>query len=151
MERTDKIKKFLTDTETWCNEFIQKNESTIIASSYFYDYIYHFNLIGHIIDSIYQPVNVTEEDFLYDQYNNAMEYLQEKKVLDIDDQRAVKEFINNLFDNVKDFYEGNIHTEDIATFYTLKQTMLRSIKYLMQLLRLHKPQLQAFKKTLCLL
>ena len=25
------FKKFLTDTETWCNEFIQKNESTIIA------------------------------------------------------------------------------------------------------------------------
>lgn len=116
------FKKFLTNTETWCNEFIQKNESTIVASSCFYDYIDRFNLIGHVIDFIRQPVNVTEKDFLNDRYNNAVEYLKEKKVLGIDDQRAVREFINKLFDNVKNFYEGKIHTEDIAAFYTLSQT-----------------------------
>ena len=116
------FKKFLTDTEIWCNEFILKNESTIIASSNFYDYTNHFNLIGHIIDFIRQPVNVTEKDFLEERYNNAIEYLNEKKTLGVDDQRAVREFINKLFDNVKDFYEGKAHIEDIATFYNVKQT-----------------------------
>ena len=31
------FKKFLADTETWCNEFVQKNEHTVVASSFFYD------------------------------------------------------------------------------------------------------------------
>lgn len=115
------FKKFLTDTETWCSDFIQKNESTIVASSYFYDYIDHFNLIGHVIDFIRRPVNVTEKNFLKGRYNNAIEYLKEKKALGVDDKRAVKEFINKLFDDVKNFYEGKIHTEDVATFYTVKQ------------------------------
>ena len=119
------FKRFLNDTETWCNGFVQKNESTIIASSHFYDYIDHFNLIGRVIDFIRQPVNVTEKDFLDDRYNNAVEYLNDKKVLDIDDQRAVREFINKLFDNVKNFYEGKIHTEDIAAFYNVKQTNVK--------------------------
>ena len=119
------FKKFLTNTETWCNEFIQKNESTIVASSHFYDYIDHFNLIGRIIDFIRQPVNVTERDFLDDRYNNAIEYLKEKKTLGIDDQRAVRDFINKLFDNVKGFYEGKIHTEDIAAFYIVNQTNVK--------------------------
>ncbi len=113
--------KFITDTEAWCNEFIQKYESTIIASSYFYDYTEHFNLIDRIIEFIRQPVNVTERDFLDDRYNNAIEYLKEKKTLGIDDQRAVREFINKLFDNVKNFYEGKTRAEDIATFYNVKQ------------------------------
>lgn len=116
------LKKFLTETETWCNEFIQKNESTIVASSYFYDYVDHFNLIGRVIDFIRQPVNVTEKDFLDDRYNNAIEYLKEKKALGVDDQRAIKEFINKLFDNVKNFYEGKISIEDVAAYYSVNQT-----------------------------
>ena len=119
------FKKFLTNTEMWCNEFIQKNESTIIASSHFFDYINHFNLIDRVIDFICQPVNVTERNFLDEHYNNAIEYLNEKKALGVDDQRAVREFINKLFDNVKDFYEGKIHTEDIAVFYNVKQTNVK--------------------------
>ena len=115
------FKKFLTDTETWCNEFIQNNEATIVASSYFYDYINHFNLIGRVIDFIRQPVNVTERDFLDERYSNAIEYLKEKKALGIDDQRAVRDFINKLFDNVKNFYEGKIRTEDIAEYYVANQ------------------------------
>ena len=119
------FEKFLKDTETWCNDFIQKNESTIVASSYFYDYIDHFNLIGHVIAFIRQPVDVTEKDFIDDRYNNAILYLKEKKVLGIDDQRTVKEFINKLFDNVKSFYEGKISTSDVAAYYIANQTNVK--------------------------
>lgn len=112
---------FLTNIETWCNEYIQNNDSTIVASSYFYDYINHFNLIGHIIDFICHPINMTENGFLENRYNDAIAHLKEKKSLGNDDQQAVKEFINKLFNNVKDFYEGKIHTEDIATSYTVNQ------------------------------
>ena len=119
------FKKFLADTETWCNEFIQKNESTIIASSNFYDYINHFNLIGHIIDFIRQPVNVTEKDFLNDRYNDAITYLKEKKSLGVDDHRTVNEFLNKIFDNVKNFYEGKIRTEDVAAYYIAHQTNVK--------------------------
>lgn len=124
------FKEFLKDTEAWCNEFIQKNETTIVSSSCFYDYIDHFNLIGRVIDFIRQPVDVTEKDFTDDRYNNAISHLKEKKALGIDDQRAVKEFINKLFDNVKDFYEGKIHTEDIAAFYIANQTNAKVDKIL---------------------
>lgn len=119
------FKKFLNNTEIWCTEFILKNESTIVASSYFYDYINHFNLIEHVIDFIRQPVNVTEKDFIDDQYDNAILYLKEKKDLGIDDQRAVKEFINKLFDNVKNFYEGKISAEDVAAYYIANQTNVK--------------------------
>ena len=119
------FKKFLNNTEIWCTEFILKNESTIVASSHFYDYINHFNLIEHVIDFIRQPVNVTEKDFIDDQYDNAILYLKEKKDLGIDDQRAVKEFINKLFDNVKNFYEGKISAEDVAAYYIANQTNVK--------------------------
>ena len=119
------FKKFLQDIETWCNKFIQKNESTIVASSYFYDYVDHFNLIGRAIDFIRHPVDVTEKDFLDDRYNNAIEYLKEKKALGIDDQRAIKEFINKLFDNVKNFYEGKVSIEDVAAYYSANQTNVK--------------------------
>lgn len=76
----NEFKSFLANIETWCNEYIQKNDSTIVASSYFYDYIDHFNLIGHIINFICHPINVTENDFLEDRYNNAITYLKEKNL-----------------------------------------------------------------------
>lgn len=124
------FKRFLGETETWCNDFIQKNESTIVSSSCFYDYIDHFNLIGRVIDFISQPVDVTEKDFIDDRYNNAIAYLKEKKTLGIDDQRAVKEFIIKLFDNVKLFYEGKIHTADTAAYYVASQINVKVDKIL---------------------
>lgn len=113
--------KFVKNTETWCNEFIEKNECTVVVSSYFYDYICYSNLIGRVIDFIRQPIDVTEKDFVNNSYNDAVEYLKEKKALNIDDQKAIKEFINKLLDNVKDFYEGKIHTNDIAAYYIANQ------------------------------
>ncbi len=51
--------------------------------------------------------------------------MKEKKALGVDDQLAVKEFINKLFVNVKDFYEGKIRTEDIAAYYISNQTNVK--------------------------
>ena len=124
------FKKFLQNIETWCGEFIQKNEFTIVASSYFYDYIDHFNLIGSVIDFILHSIDVTEEDFINNCHNDAIAYLKKKKTLGIDDQRVIKEFINNLFDNIKAFYEGKIRTEDIATFYVANQINVKTGKIL---------------------
>ena len=119
------FKKFLQDIKTWCNDFIQINECTIVASSGFYDYIEHFNLIGRVIDFIRQPVGVNEKDFIDNRYNDAIAYLKEKKTLDADDQQAVKEFINKLFDKVKDFYEGKIRIENVAEYYVANQTNVK--------------------------
>ena len=83
-------KKFLKDIETWCNNFMQSNELTIVSSSYFYDYINHFNFIGHVIDFIGCPKGVSEKDFLNENYKDAIKYLKQKKPVGIDDSRAVK-------------------------------------------------------------
>lgn len=132
------FQRFLMDTEIWCDNFIRANEDTIVSSSYFYDYIDHFNLIGHVIDFICQPDNVVEQDFLDDSYNNAIEYLKEKKTIGIDDQRALKEFISELFANVMDYYKSKIHTEDKADFYLASQANVKLDKVDIELKKMNK-------------
>ena len=124
------FKRFLQNIETWCNEFVQENECTIVASSCFYDYIYNFNLIGHIIDFISHPIDKDEKDFIDYYYNDAVAYLSEKKTLRVDDQQAVKKFINKLFDEIKIFFEGKIRIEDRALYYVANQTYVKIDKLL---------------------
>ena len=118
-------KKFLKDIETWCSNFMQSNESTIVSSSYFYDYINHFNFIGHVIDFIGCPKGVSEKDFLNGNYKDAIEYLKQKKPVGIDDSRAVKEFINGLFTKIFDFYQGKISIDGVADHYLLQQLSVK--------------------------
>ena len=113
---------FLTDIDNWCNDFINKNETTVVATTTFSDYINCYNLVEHLINFIEQPVNQTEESFITECNENAKTYLKERRVLTPDDTRCIKEFINGIFEKTKRFYEKMLPANLTSLYYETKQS-----------------------------
>ncbi len=120
-KRHAETSKFLKNTENWCNNFIQKNETTIVSSSYFYNYLCHYHLIENIINFINQPDGQLERVFLDKCIEKMITYLEEKKPININDEIVVKKFVNELFAIIIDFYQDEIPIENRANNYRLNQ------------------------------
>lgn len=112
---------FLNDVERWCNDFINKNEATVVATSAFLDYAKHYNLIDNLIEFIQQPRIQSEESFLTQQNEKAQLYLKEKRSLLPDDIRSIKEFIQGVFEKARSFYEEKLSVDDVILHYDIMQ------------------------------
>lgn len=112
---------FLNDVESWCNDFINKNETTVVATSAFFDYIKYYNLIDNLIEFIQQPRSQSEESFLTEQNEKAKEYLKDRRSLSPDDIRSVKEFIQGVFEKTRKYYEEKIAIDNTAVYYMVLQ------------------------------
>lgn len=125
IERVKELREydnFLNDIEIWCNEIITQNETTIIATSAFFDYIKYYKLIDNLIGFIHRPINQSEEAFLIGCNEKAKEYFKEKRKLTIDDTRCIKEFIAGVFEKARRFYEEKLSVNDTVLYYGIKQT-----------------------------
>lgn len=112
---------FLQELEDWCNEYILKNEHTVISGDDFYNFIKYYNLIQNIISFIRHPENQLEVDFLDSCHNSAIDYLKERNNLTPDDIRSVKEFIDGVFEKTYKYYESRISNDGvIATYQTVQ-------------------------------
>ena len=113
---------FLKDIENWCDDFINNNETSVVASSAFFDYIKYYKLIDNLIDFIQHPKSESEESFLAECNEKAKTYLTEKRTLPPDDIRSIKEFIAGVFEKTRKFYEEKLSVNDTILHYDIKQT-----------------------------
>ena len=118
-------KDFLQQLKDWSNEYILRNEHTIIAGSDFYNYIKYHNSIQNIIFFIRQPQKQKEDEFIDSIKNKATTYLGEKKTLTYDDSRAINEFIDGIFKKTYDYYQSLI--SDDAAFINYKVSQVEAI------------------------
>lgn len=79
LKEQKEYKKFQKEVEVWCNDYITRNETTIVANSAFSEYILNYNLIDNIFDFIECPTELSEESFMQKCYDRAVECLKEKK------------------------------------------------------------------------
>lgn len=113
-------KEFLQKLETWGNEYISKNEFTIVARSEFAVYLKYYNLIKNILDFVRQPQKQEESVFIESCYKKAIEYLRGKKSLTCGDIRAVKEFISEIFKITYNYYQSQFSDESTFANYNIK-------------------------------
>lgn len=114
-------KDFLQQLKDWGNEYVLRNEHTIIAGSDFFNYIKYHNLIQNIIFFIRQPQKQKEDEFIELLKSKATAYLSEKKTLNYDDTRAINEFIDGIFKRTYDYYKSLISDDDAFINYTVLQ------------------------------
>ncbi len=114
-------KAFLSDVESWCDNFIKRNESTVVATSAFFHYLKYYKLIENIINFIQSPISRVEGDFLSACNDNACDCLKKEKDLTPDDIRSVKEFIEGVFEKTRAFYEDKLSIDDTLMHYQLVQ------------------------------
>ena len=115
---------FLKEINEWLNCYVKRNEHTVIASSVFFNYIRYYNLIENIISFIQSPIKRTEDSFLQEYHDNAIEYIESKeskKSLTPEDSRCVKEFIAGVLEKTKNYYDSKISVEDTSFHYHLIQ------------------------------
>ena len=112
---------FLNDIEDWCNDFIDRNETTVVATSIFLEYIHASKLIEKMTNFIQYPVDKSEDSFLAECVENAQEYLKEKRTLSQNDIKSIKDFINGVFKKTRNFYENKLSIDDTALLYCIQQ------------------------------
>ena len=134
---------FLNDVKSWCNDFINKNETTVVATSEFFDYVKYYNLMGNLIEFIQRPRSQSEESFLTEQNEKAKVYLKDKRSLSPEDIRSVKEFIQGIFEKARKYYEEKIAIDNTAVYYMLLQnnSLLKELSENIQVVNdVHIPQ-----------
>lgn len=119
--KKSEFNKFLEGIRDWCNEYISKNDSTVIAGQAFDQYCRNYNVIENIISYIKGPAGQSEEEFLESCYNQAVMYLCNVKSLSYDDQRALKGFINGVFEKTFAYYHDQIPIEHTIISYQNEQ------------------------------
>lgn len=119
-ERKDQ-ERFKRDIETWCDNFIRENETTVVSGDAFADYLKNYNVIANFFDYIISPSGETEENFLKRCEDNVKEYYKYKKSLSYDDLCAIKDFIYGVFDSIKTFYVSKTPTELLGLNYGIGQ------------------------------
>lgn len=114
----ERLKK---EIESWCDNFIRENETTVVSGDAFADYLNYYNLIANFFDFIISPNGETEDSFLKKCVKNVKEYYKDKKSLSYDDSRAIKDFIYGGFEIIRKFYYSKIPTELLGLNYELSQ------------------------------
>lgn len=116
-EITDKLKQAIKDKQEletfqdnlqhWIQEFISKNETTIINSSEFSHYIEYYNIIGRIVEYItaYEPPHIDEKMFINSEIEKIIEFLKDNnKAIASTDRTVIKDFVNGIFNNIKNHF-----------------------------------------------
>lgn len=116
---------FLNDIENWCNTFISKNETNVVTTSDFFDYVEHYKLIDNLIDFIQHPRHQSEDSFLMECNEKVKIHFEEKRNLTTDDIRCIKEFIKGVFEKTRYFYEEKLSVSDTALHYEIKQANVK--------------------------
>ncbi len=123
LKEENEFRKFKNEIKNWCNDYITRNETTIVASSAFIEYIKHYNLIGKIINFVRCPAEQLEELFIQECYDRTVEILKEENALTQEDHRCIKEFICGILQQTKLFYENKVSTDNTANLYYDKQEL----------------------------
>ena len=112
---------FLQQLKVWANEYIFRNEHTVIAGSDFYNYIKYHGLIQNIISFIRQPQKQKEDEFIESLKSKVITYLGEKKPLTYNDTSAINEFIDGIFKKTYDYYQSLISDNVAFINYKVSQ------------------------------
>ena len=114
--------KFLEKVKTWCESFLLQNETTVLDSSFFWNYVKNYRMIEKIVDFVRSPNGQTEEEFRAQCFREAEDYLKESHLhLSPDDRRCLREFISGILTRTRDFYHGKVPEESIGLQYGIGQ------------------------------
>lgn len=115
-------KAFKKELEDWCNDFMEKNESTVISGDLFARYLKNYHLFEHILDYICDPSERTKEDFLQEHVNLISDFFKNSAVsLSVNDKSIIKEFVTGVYNMFFDFYKNKIPPENIAIYSLVGQ------------------------------
>ena len=106
----------------FCDKFIEKHPNEIVATSYFANYLEHYNVIEHILDYYYSPSD-REQDFFDKLSTTAKEIIGKNyRINPID--RSIEEFHWGLYEFVDRYFQDKIPSESMAQFHVLMQNKI---------------------------
>ncbi len=124
LKKHDKLEleKEIKDIKLWINEFIERNETSIIATGEFDNYLCHNAILDTMLEYVTKPEKSAngEEDFLIKIINN----FKGTRQLSVNDSMIVKELFRGLLSRIKDIYYNKVPDHMKILLYAIFQIHL---------------------------
>lgn len=124
IEDKQELQTFQDNLQHWIQEFISKNETTIINSSDFSRYIEHYNIIGRIVEyiTVYESQHIDEKTFINSEIEKIIEFLKDNNnVIASNDRTVITDFVNGIFNNIKNHFFSKLPIESTPILYEVNQ------------------------------
>lgn len=123
------FQKFRKSLGNWISEFIYKNETSILETSEFDDYLKYYNPIEHILLYITDANSsqYSESQFISHEISEIVEHLNARgRIVTSNDNAVITELIKGLFDLLKTYFESKISLDQIALKYAITQLIKKT-------------------------
>lgn len=128
-----RFKKYKKELEKWIQEYVDKNDGTIVTSGAFANFIRYQKPVEKILAYIYESYNqtLTEEMFL-DSLCNLMKACMEIDCLKIkpEEERVVKDFFQGIYDSYKKYVAKGLSMKDRNLLAIMAQVRCGNVEIL---------------------
>jgi len=128
-----RFKKYKKELEKWIQEYVDKNDGTIVTSGAFANFVMYQKPVEKILAYIYESYNqtLTEEMFL-DSLCNLMKACMEIDCLKIkpEEERVVKDFFQGIYDSYKKYVAKGLSMKDRNLLAIMAQVRCGNVEIL---------------------
>lgn len=119
---------FKKKLQEFCDRFIEKHPKEIVSTSYFADYLEHYNIIEHVLDYYCSP-SESACDYIDNLYSTARDIIEKNCRISPAD-RSIEEFHQGLYNIVDQYFLSKSSQENMAQLHVLmrNQTILEELK-----------------------